>query len=269
MFNYDKNNYIYVTTDFQYRDNEETFKKMLDDYNDRRGIFCNFGGGSYTPSSTTPNVQPNLQQGFNFLREQIGKWKELRNGTLAEGSGAGVVLYGNNGYAYTRNTPDALKNAIVEQNKANKNIEDVCVTEQGKFSIIFDNYGYQISGGCPQEFLNALNLYNARREKIVSVALDDNGRWAVVGENNFNSAMSIFSDIKAAINKYGRLYSVSLTNSGAFVVCCERGVYWNNMVPNNVIDEIKKANFGVRYVKFTANGKFIITDGNTTARYNM
>lgn len=196
------------------------------------------------------------------------KWNELRNGTLAERSGAGVVIYGNNGYAYTGSTPEALKNKIVELNKANVKIDDVCVTENGRYCLIWGDNGYAAKG--PQEFLNILEDFNHRKETIRSVALTDGGAWAIVGETNTSCAnTTLLQFVNDARNKYGTIYSISLSNMGAIVVCCERGVAWNNMVSNNVVDEIKKANFSVRFVKFSTNGKFIITDGDKTSRYNM
>jgi len=229
----------------------------------------NGGGSSNTPKKTTTPTSPKTKPtGFNFLREQIKRWQELRNGTLAERSGAGVVIYGSNGYAYTGSTPEALKNKIEEVNKANGKIEDVCVTENGDYCIIFDGNGYTAKG--PTNFLNELAGFNRRKEKIRSVAIADGGTWAIVGETNTKCAnTTMLQFIINARNKYGTIYSVSLSNMGAIVVCCERGVAWNNYVPNNVIEAIKKANFSVRYVKFSTNGKFIITDGNKTSRYNM
>lgn len=187
---------------------------------------------------------------------------------MAERSGAGVVIYGNNGYAYTGRTTDALKNKIVELNKANSKIDDVCVTDNGRYCLIWGDNGYAASG--PTEFLNKLEDFNHRKETIRSVALTDGGTWAIVGETNTSCAnTTLLQFVIGARDKYGTIYSISLFNMGAIVVCCERGVAWNNMVPNKVIEEIKNANFSVRYVKFTTNGKFIITDGDKTSRYNM
>lgn len=218
-----------------------------------------------TPSPSTPKAQ--TATGFNFLWEQIEKWKELKNGTLAERSGAGVVIYGNNGYAYTGSTPEALKNKIVEINKANQNIVDLCVTDNGDYCIIFDGNGYSAKG--PTEFLNALQYFNTKKEGIKSVALSDQGTWVVVGETNLKCSSTLLQFIVNARDKYGTVRSVSLSSTGGIVVCCERGVSWNSLVSNNVVEKIKETDFSIHFVKFTANGKYIITNGDKKAWYRM
>lgn len=117
--------------------------------------------------------------------------------------------------------------------------------------------------------MDAMKVYYERKENIKCVALDDNGRWAVVGENNFTSTSSIFDFIKEAINKYGKLHSVSLTNSGAILVCCEKGALWRG-IPQNLNNKLKEIPWaGIKYIKFTDSGKYIITDGKDFAYYSL
>lgn len=231
-----------------------------------RPVYDSSSSSSNTPSTTTTPSSQELQSNYDWMRQQIGGWKKLRNGAF-NSSGAGVLFCERNCYCCTAPTNGDLKAKFQEINKANGYVEDVNIAESGSFAIVFDGNGYLASAGCPQEFVNTLKQYNARHEKIISVAFDDYKRWAVVGENNFSSANGIFSDIKAAINKYGKLYSVSLTNSGAILTCHEKGIWWRG-IPKGLEDKIKTTPaFGVRYIKFTDNGKYIMTDGKDFAYF--
>ncbi len=60
--------------------------------------------------------------------------------------------------------------------------------------------------------------------------------------------------------------SMFISANGAMIACCANGVYYQN-VPSNVIDKIKSLSYIPKVVKFTDDGLYLITDGESAYTY--
>ncbi len=221
-----------------------------------------------TPSKSTMYgsvryITPAQTSSLSYLRENIDKWGKCRTGAMIPARG--IAVYDANGYAYTAGFPTSFINKIKEINGANQRIEDVNVTANG-YVIIFDTNGYSIVTG-PNSFISKVKEYNNKHEHIISAVFNDSGRWAVVTDKNISWSDDIVGNfMKAAKEKFGFINSIYISPSGAMIACCVNGVYHQN-VPSNVIEKIRSLNYIPKVVKFTDNGLYLITDGDSKFEY--
>ncbi len=85
----------------------------------------------------------NAQNSREYIRSAIREWGECRNVAITRTNGD-IALYGRNGCARS-NVPSGLSDAITELNNDNEYIDDIQLTESGRWLIIFGNNGLQWS----------------------------------------------------------------------------------------------------------------------------
>ena len=208
-------------------------------------------------------ITPAKSSSLSYLRECINKWEQCRTGGFT--SARGIAVYSTNGYAYTSGMPTSFIDKIKEINKNEYKIEDVNVTAQG-YVVVFGTYGYSVVSG-PQAFIDKLHHYNAEKEHITSAVFNDSGHWAVVTDKNISWSDDYVGEfMKAAKTKFGFINSMFISANGAMIACCANGVYYKN-VPSNVIDKIKSLSYIPKVVKFTDDGRYLITDGKSAYTY--
>ena len=116
----------------------------------------------------------------------------------------------------------------------------------------------------PKSMSDTLNRFTSRGDIISSVCIAENDDWAVVSNKAYNGTNRAVEAAKKAGVLYGDQKSISLTNLGV-VVCCERGVYYEN-IPTKVAEGIKKcldAGWIPVHVSFTDSGTYFISNGKS------
>lgn len=206
---------------------------------------------------------------MSYITEAINKWGKCRTGAITM-YGAGVGVYGNSGYAYTGSTPSKLKKRIEEANSSNAEITDINITENGNYVIILGGSGYWTLG-YPDAFLKKLEQYRTgdlRDDNILSACFNDRGEWVVITDKHYSySNETIKNFILKAEELYGEVCYAYITNYG-MIACCKNGVYYKN-IPSNLAEALKKLTFKPKVIKFTDNGLYLITDGESQNYYFM
>ena len=206
---------------------------------------------------------------MSYITEAINKWGKCRTGAITM-YGAGVGVYGNSGYAYTGSTPSKLKKRIEEANSSNAEITDINITENGNYVIILGGSGYWTLG-YPDAFLKKLEQYRTgdlRDDNILSACFNDRGEWVVITDKHYSySNETIKNFILKAEELYEEVYYAYITNYG-MIACCKNGVYYKN-IPSNLAEALKKLTFKPKIIKFTDNGLYLITDGESQNYYFM
>lgn len=206
---------------------------------------------------------------MSYITEAINKWGKCRTGAITM-YGAGVGVYGNSGYAYTGSTPSKLKKRIEEANSSNAEITDINITENGNYVIILGGSGYWTLG-YPDAFLKKLEQYRTgdlRDDQILSACFNDKGEWVVITDKHYSySNETIKNFILKAEELYGEVCYAYITNYG-MIACCKNGVYYKN-IPSNLAEALKKLTFKPKVIKFTDNGLYLITDGESQNYYFM
>ena len=78
-------------------------------------------------------------QSREYIRNSITQWGECRNVTITEYNGD-IALYGKNGYSMY-GCPAGLNDAIKELHQDGEYIDDVQLTENGRWVILYGNNG--------------------------------------------------------------------------------------------------------------------------------
>jgi hypothetical protein len=74
-----------------------------------------------------------------------------------------------------------------------------------------------------------------------------------------------FQVLATAEELYEEVYYAYITNYG-MIACCKNGVYYKN-IPSNLAEALKKLTFKPKVIKFTDNGLYLITDGESQNYY--
>ncbi len=201
------------------------------------------------------------------ITDAIREWGDegCRTGAITEDD-RGVAITGDNVYAYSSSVPQGMVDKLKEYNKEGHRITDVTVTDSGWWCIVWGENGYW--GLMPDKMKELMSQYNKDRETILSVSICENGNFAIVTNKHFYASHETDnSNLQKALDKFGPIYSASITNKG-IVVCCENGVYYQN-IPTNVEEAIKEQKFRPRFVKYTDSGTYLITDGDKRRSWYM
>lgn len=201
-----------------------------------------------------------------YITQTLKEWTTgCRTGAITENS-RGIAITGDNGYCYTAEVNNEMKNKLKEYNSAGYKIQDVTMTDSGYWCIIWGKNGWW--GYVPDKMKELLHKYNNDGEEIWSVSICENGNFTIVTDKHFYASHEVDNkNMKTALEKFGTIYSCCITNLG-IVVCCERGVYYKN-IPTKVETGIKDQDFKIRVVKYTDSGTYLITDGERRRSYYM
>ena len=155
---------------------------------------------------------------------------------------------------------------------ASEHVTHFTFNSKGLFCVIFDSPQNNWSGqqkiwyagnmSIPEQMEKRLEEYDSRGDTILSVSIADNGDWAVMTNKSFAGTNRAIAAAKKAGELYGDQKSISLTNLGV-IVCCERGVYYEN-IPTNIAEKIKEClNRGwiPAHISFTDSGTCFISNG--------
>lgn len=165
--------------------------------------------------------------------------------------------------------PNDLLEKIKYANDNSLRIHDVCMSANGTYWCIV--YG---SGGwqswAPTSFNEKMKACHSASEKIVSISITNSGEWVIITDKHLYASSTTFQNKLSEVSDlFGYIYSVALTDKG-YVICADRGLYYNN-IPTKVLEKIKeKASTKIiKVLKFTDDGTVFLTDGESSYSYYM
>ena len=224
-----------------------------------KGHYNSAGGFYYTG---TQRLVSNPSVGNPWLLEQVKGWGKLQNGSV-NASAEGVMIYDSYGYVYTSGVNQGLKDKIAEINKNHQRINDINILNNGSYVIVWGRNIFLMYGH-PQVFYDRANSYFNAGEEIRSACFNQSHSWwGLVTDKHWAADESTSVIVKKAESLYGKVVSIFVSDMGRSI-CCENGVYCDN-VPSTLYELLKTASFKPRYVKFTDDGKYIITNDQTQA----
>jgi hypothetical protein len=204
-------------------------------------------------------------QGRAFIRQQIEKTGECRNVAITKTNGD-LMLYGLNGWACT-GCPISLSNAVTELNRDKEFIDDIQLTEDGRWLILYDNNGLRWND-IPYSLENKLRDYNEKGEVITSVTFNDGEDWIIITTNYFTSSDARITEwLREGNEKLGQLWAACVTDD-AIVAVFEDGYKFFGEVPNSLREALKEAKLDVFRLKIAGDAWFF-ADKNGDFRYKM
>lgn len=204
-------------------------------------------------------------QGRTFIKEQIRKEGECRNVAITKTNGD-LMLYGRNGCART-GCPRSLNEALTELNNDKEFIDDVQLTEDGRWLILYGINGIQWND-IPYSLEKKLRKYNEENEVITSVTFNDGGDWIVITTNYFSSSDDRINQwLKDGNEKYGQLWAACVTDD-AIVVVFAGGYKFLGEVPYSLKEALRNTSLDVFRLKIAGDAWFF-ADKNGRYQYNM
>jgi len=205
-------------------------------------------------------------RGLSYLTDALKDWKYVcKIGTITA-KGTGVVIKGENTYAFT-GIPDEMADNIKELYRSGSVINDVALSDYSSYWIIIYD-GNKWRGYISEEMKKKLNEFRTSGENILSVSIGYNGQYVVVTDQHwYASKKEDHEAMLNARNKFGHIYSAYCALS-SIVICCERGCYYKG-ITSELEDEIKKINSIPKAIKYSLFDDFLITDGEKICSCHM
>lgn len=220
---------------------------------------------------------------FNGIQD-LTKKNKVMNGCI---NSFGVILH--HGKSGCSNTKYAVKDlqkicgmwkgtgTIIDMNMTNKEHYVFVAKVDGPDTPSNYRFGHN---GLTKDMVNGFNqTMSLASPQVRSFSINDKCNWAIIGEgatiyNNdiiedfyFAADANTMPVIFEAYKKYGKVLTVSMSETGT-IVCCERGILLKD-VPSPVYNALKSLPFKPYMVKFHDSGHYIITDGKGKCVTNL
>lgn len=205
------------------------------------------------------------QNDREFIRECIRKWGECRNVAITKYNGD-LALYGLNGCARS-GCPSGLNQAITNLNNQEEYIDDVQLTEEGRWLILYGNNGFQWNN-IPYSLEKKLREFNNDGEVVTSVTFNDAGSWIIITTNYFSASHTAINNwLKEGNEKFGQLWAACITDD-AVVAVYDQGYQFMGNVPESLKKALQMTNLDVYRLKIAGTAWFF-ADKNGLFQYNM
>lgn len=205
------------------------------------------------------------QNNRSYIRDAIKGWGECRNVAITRTNGD-LALYGKNGCARS-GVPSDLNDAINELNSNGNYIDDIQLTERGKWLILIDDNGFQWNN-IPYSLEQKIREYNNDGEQVTSVTFNDDGDWIIISTEHISASSTALQNWLAdGLEDYGQLWAACITED-ALVAVFENGYRFLGNVPEDLKTALKSTNLDVYRLKIAGTAWFF-ADKNGKYRYNM
>lgn len=195
-----------------------------------------------------------------YIRNAIDNWGECRNVAITRYNGD-LALYGTNGYAM-KDCPQGLTDTISELNEEGEYIDDVQLTEEGRWLVLYGDNGI-IWNDIPYSLEAKLRDYHKRGEVITSVTFNDAGDWIVITTNYFSCSDTEIQDwLVEGHEKFGQLWAACITED-ALVAVFEDGYRVFGDIPTSLSNALRETSLDVYRLKIAGTSWFFADeDGN-------
>lgn len=215
--------------------------------------FCFMGGFAQAQSSR------------DYIKNRISSLGECKSVAITRTNGD-AMIYGDNGWS-AQGCPVGFTDALHELNENRETIQDINLSESGRWLILYGNNGMRWSS-LYTGLENKIREFNNARETITTVTFNDSGDWAVVTTKHISASDRNIQDWLAdGCEMYGQLWTVCITDDAAVAVY-EEGYKFLGNIPQDLKDALTSCVSDVYVVKMAGTSWFFrATDGYW--RYRM
>lgn len=199
------------------------------------------------------------QNSRDFIKQHIQEENECNSVAITQSNG-NAMIYGRNGWA-SEGCPKKFTEALRELNNENKKIQDIHLTEDGRWIILFENNGMQWDN-IYEELLNKMIKYNEDGEEITTITCNDDGEWILITTKSISaSSNELLEWLGEGLDLYGQLWTASVTND-AIIAVYENGFrLWGN-IPEGLTIAIEECDCNIYTIKIAGDAWFFrCTDG--------
>lgn len=204
----------------------------------------------------------------DYLREQITRWNECRNVAITKTNGD-VALYGASGSGYVcKDVPPSLAKTLKKLHDENKFIDDVQLTENGKWIVLFGKNSIRYNG-IPDDLKKAIMKAQKGGETITSVTFNDAGDWILITREYVRSGSDeMQSWLSAGAEDLGMLYAACVTDD-AVIAVFEEGYRYYGEVPTDLLDALHESDIDVYRIKLSGPAWFFADSTGKKFRANL
>lgn len=201
----------------------------------------------------------------NYIKQQISYHNECRNVAITQYNGD-LMLYGSNGWAAS-GCPKGLTDALNELNEDGEYIDDVQLTEEGRWLILYGDNGFRWND-IPYSLERKLREWNSSGEVITSVSFNDSGDWVAVCQAYISASDSELQDwIAEGMEDYGQVWTTCMTED-ALVVVYEDGFKTLGDIPSTLEAKLTSTPIDIYRLKIAGEAWFF-SDGKSYYDYHM
>ena len=198
----------------------------------------------------------NAQRDRNYVKNAIKRWGSCKNVAITKTNGD-VALSGRNGYVAS-NVPTELLNKLKELNKSNLLIDDVQLTESGRWCVLYGKNDATWTNNIPANLASKIREFHS----------SNYGDWVIVSDEYYATSSSDLTNwLRNGSNKYGRLWAVCITDDAAVAVFAN-GFCVRGNVPEDLLSALRSTSFNVYRLKISGSSWFF-ADENGNYRYYM
>ena len=210
-------------------------------------------------------VCASAQSSRDYVKQQINKHNQCKSVAITQYNGD-AMIYGTNGWA-AQGCPTSFTNALSELNDQGETIQDINLSESGRWLILYGNNGMRWEN-LYYSLENKMKYYNDQREKITTVTFNDDGDWIVITTEHISASSQELQDwLVDGCDEYGQLWTACLTDD-ALVAVYEGGYKFLGDVPTSLKNALTSCSSDVYMVKVAGTAWFFSArDGYW--RYNM
>ncbi len=201
----------------------------------------------------------------NYIHNWLERYKACKSGAVTDNAGY-VILYDKN-YAVYAGIPQTLINYLQAEAESDRTIDDVCLTERGSWFCVGDKlYG----DGYPHSMWNKMSELLNSGDRITCLSFNDYGAWMLITDKHISASDGDLQNLLIEVkNQYGFIRSVSVNNTGIIVVA-DGGFRSRGKIPDSLDYYLRyQQSFDIRYIKFTNNGSWLVTDGYSRYWYSL
>lgn len=211
------------------------------------------------------SISASAQNSREYIRNQISYHGECRNVAITEYNGD-LMLYGTNGWAAT-GCPKDLTEALHELNDEGAYINDVQLTDGGRWLILYGNNGIRWND-IPYSLEKMLRSWNANKEQITSVSFNDDGDWIAISTEHIAASNQEIQDwMVEGMEDFGGVWATCITPD-AVIVVYEEGFKFLGNIPSDLKRRLSTVDFNVYRIKLAGSAWFM-SDGRSQYAYNM
>lgn len=123
------------------------------------------------------------QRDHNYVKNQIKKWGTCKNVAITKTNGD-VALYDKCGYAAS-SVPTGLLNKPKELNKSNTLIDDVQLTENGRWCVLYGRNDAEWTTNAPSGLVSKINEFHNNNYVVRSISFNDFNQWVIVSDEYY------------------------------------------------------------------------------------
>lgn len=205
-------------------------------------------------------------QGREPIRRAIQRWGACKNVAITRTNGD-VALNGRNNYVVSA-VPQNLSDKLRELKRGNHLIDDVTLTENGKWVILWDTNDATWTTDAPSQLVDKINEYHRNGYVVRSITFNDRGEWAIVSDEYYSSSSTDLQNwLRGGTENYGKLWTVAIADDGAVAVY-DRGFRYRGNVPEGLKQALRETSYDVYRLKY-AGSSWFFADKSSNYRYDM